>query len=963
ILYNVTYLPIDPASAQANSLQASNTPSSIAEVYLQLPETRNIYLSNNPLLAGNVSLFESYAQSHSVYDTALQVLGYLKSNFIFDPFAQYLGGSIDRVEWFLSNGGGTSLDFATTYSIFLRCLNISSRVVYGFLPGEVSGNSRIIRGWNTHFWVEVWNPTNTDEDNWVQFDPTPLTTNITDIVSTDPLVGNVEYTVTVTVNNNTDWAASPELVTRGSDIEIEAILLNNSTPMNEYLIEFYDETEQSLLGSNYTDSSGLAIINYNYATNSKIGIHILKASIPSLPLVFNYTILLIDGQTSITLDASPDPPINVTRNRDLILISGTLTDQDTGEPIPYQQVSITLDGQTIVTVTTDSNGNYNYDYLPPVSTQNKDSDLQAIFNGVFQSSLNGYQPSYFIPGSSSTSTIDTVIIVASTTVSTNVNATAVAPGNVIRIDGYLLFDNGSAYANQNVAIYWRDVNGEVLLATRTTDTSGYYYYDYQVPSDVSGEVKIFSIFESQDAYVLGSFTDPTIYVGEEKITNLVASTYSTSRGSIVVISGLLTNSTDDPLPGRTVITNFYVNDTKILASTYTSVTNELGIFQFSYTIPNNFQVGVYYVNCSTTSQVVVVSESFYLNITSTTTIDFSINPIFVVPGENFSIYGSIYDDQQTGIDVSLEFYLDGVLISNINSLNGEFNIINYSLPLGVSSEILNVTLRFNGEALYYASNLTKPIMVFTKSMVQITLEPDIVVPGEVVRININATDNYGRSIYQRTVRLYFNNTFLADVYLNNSIQIYEWTIPDGTPRGPIIVYGILISEGQTDYISDTLTVEERVALQLTTESIILLVAVLVIIAISVIVVWYYLKRRTKQKVRKSKPEILKGKILRLKSLINQGKKKEALFLMFEVLEELISQKFGINKKIYQTIREYVTRVIEKTDLNPKGLYSITLAVEKIKYGKIEIENPEFNQIKTYFTNLFKQLTGEETVFG
>lgn len=67
--------------------------------------------------------------------------------------------------------------FATSMAVLGRLLNIPSRVVLGFTPGNVrivqteSGDTTVIdvRDTNAHAWVEMWMP----DVGWVQFDPTP----------------------------------------------------------------------------------------------------------------------------------------------------------------------------------------------------------------------------------------------------------------------------------------------------------------------------------------------------------------------------------------------------------------------------------------------------------------------------------------------------------------------------------------------------------------------------------------------------------------------------------------------------------------------------------------------------------------------------------------------------------------------------------------------------------------------
>ncbi|MDF1594528.1 MAG: DUF3488 and transglutaminase-like domain-containing protein [Acidimicrobiia bacterium] len=60
--------------------------------------------------------------------------------------------------------------FATSMGVLARVLDIPSRVVIGFTPGDVQEDGLIVvRQRNAHSWVELW----MEGQGWVRFDPTP----------------------------------------------------------------------------------------------------------------------------------------------------------------------------------------------------------------------------------------------------------------------------------------------------------------------------------------------------------------------------------------------------------------------------------------------------------------------------------------------------------------------------------------------------------------------------------------------------------------------------------------------------------------------------------------------------------------------------------------------------------------------------------------------------------------------
>ncbi|MEM2907027.1 MAG: hypothetical protein QW739_02995, partial [Candidatus Odinarchaeota archaeon] len=525
-----------------------------------------------------------------------------------------------------------------------------------------------------------------------------------------------------------------------------------------------------------------------------------------------------------------------------------------------------------------------------------------------------------------------------------------------RIYGYLRFDNGSGYLNQPVNIYWSNSSGTILLSTNLTSIEGFYYYDYQIPFGVYGEAKIFAIFNSTNQYVLGSFTDPPIYIGEEKITMLNCSPSLVHRGEYTTISGLLTNSSGDPLAWRTVNINFYRADTLTLASSTLAVTGGDGFFSINYRIPLNLQPGLYIINCTTGSPAVIASEQIYMSVISSTSISFEAHPLFITPGEVFSITGRISDDQNSGLSVSLPFYFNGVFQYNVTSFNGFFQISNYTLPLGIAASYVNLTIQFPGNSFYNASNYTRQIMVFTNAFIYVNVEPSIASPGQTIQITVNAVDNYGRNIYDRNVTLFLNNTILTSLYLDTANMLVDWVIPEGTPNGPVIIYGVLVANIESNYFADTLTVQV-VGMQIASEYII--VALTLIAVVIIISAAYFLIRKRSKLSKRPKDVDLSSQIAKLQQYIRTGNIREGLFFMFNFLEQLILRKYNQRRAAYQTMREFASQVVNKTDLNSKALYEILSMVEKAKYSKLQLTDSDLTQSIAGFKLLYNQLTGEE----
>jgi protein-glutamine gamma-glutamyltransferase len=138
-------------------------PEEIRKFYLQLPEKLDPRILQ---LAQKIT-----ATADNPFDKSVVLESYLRRNFGYtlklagkpgaDPLAQFL---------FVTKAGHCEY-FASAMAVMLRTLDIPSREVNGFLPGEFNdlGGDYIVRASDAHSWVEAYFP----GSGWIAFDPTP----------------------------------------------------------------------------------------------------------------------------------------------------------------------------------------------------------------------------------------------------------------------------------------------------------------------------------------------------------------------------------------------------------------------------------------------------------------------------------------------------------------------------------------------------------------------------------------------------------------------------------------------------------------------------------------------------------------------------------------------------------------------------------------------------------------------
>jgi transglutaminase-like putative cysteine protease len=159
-------------AVEPSSTQAPLAPTRVREFYTELPDD---FPEEVQELAREVT-----AQTSTAFEraTVLELFFRESGGFVYDAAASSGHSSLDLVSWltdFESRNyrAGYCEQFATAMALMARTLNIPSRVVMGFAPGDVvdtNGDEYIyVRAKHGHAWVELYMP----GQGWLPFDPTP----------------------------------------------------------------------------------------------------------------------------------------------------------------------------------------------------------------------------------------------------------------------------------------------------------------------------------------------------------------------------------------------------------------------------------------------------------------------------------------------------------------------------------------------------------------------------------------------------------------------------------------------------------------------------------------------------------------------------------------------------------------------------------------------------------------------
>ena len=138
-------------------------PAEIDETYREVPaDTSNRVTQRTNQIIAN-------ANADTPYDAAIAVERYLESNKQYSLSVSKPDGNVAE-SFLFEMDAGYCVYYASTMAVMLRTQGIPTRFVTGYTPGQrIDSNTHVVRGLNSHAWVEVYFP----DTGWVRFDPTP----------------------------------------------------------------------------------------------------------------------------------------------------------------------------------------------------------------------------------------------------------------------------------------------------------------------------------------------------------------------------------------------------------------------------------------------------------------------------------------------------------------------------------------------------------------------------------------------------------------------------------------------------------------------------------------------------------------------------------------------------------------------------------------------------------------------
>ncbi|MHA1230260.1 MAG: transglutaminase domain-containing protein [Candidatus Helarchaeota archaeon] len=501
IIYNVTYddtITPQTITAQMTSQIVDGTPFDPPGTtkYRQLP-------SLDPLVIQDMEKVKNmvFSKGLDVYNATMAVLEYFKTRYSF------IASTTDSTQFnatrMVATGQGTNADFASNFALYLRYLNISTRLVWGgvgYLKDSSSPTPNDMYRLIAAFYTEVWIPNSTNNGgNWLQVDPTPYpnkTYGMTDYNNYELIYPRIpddrlrthHYDLLV-LTNTSDYRIPLNHLNRNTDhFRLNATLYRDGNAIAQTLLgdtvnfTFYDTTDDRLLGYNWSIG---ATWTDSFNDNSISGPHTLKTSFYA---VYNESIIVLNDTTNINIDSLGNPePIDIRRGPDnSFLFYANLSDPTSNRPIEGVMMGAYIDSQPLIinnNTFTDQTGLAQLNLSVPSSVNVGYHNITIQFNGTFivEKNFPNLAPDLVLVTAAPSSSRNHSIYVKADLIitlykDTNFVNDIIVRNNNVTLYGRVTYDNGTAISNAPVDIHWLNSSGEFIFGHLYTNLTGWYSY-------------------------------------------------------------------------------------------------------------------------------------------------------------------------------------------------------------------------------------------------------------------------------------------------------------------------------------------------------------------------------------------------------------------------------------------------------------------------------------------------------
>jgi hypothetical protein len=545
-------------------------------------------------------------------------------------------------------------------------------------------------------------------------------------------------------------------------------------------------------------------------------------------------------------------------------------------------------------------------------------------------------------------------------ITTFVDLTTVYLGNSITFSGTLQFTNGTPMVGYDLEIWW---GGSLLTTVTIIDPvagafshmhSVTYSYDpdiytgyalFRPPSIAYGDLDIREFFN--DVTVIERVD---VFMEEEPADTIV------SRGETIVITGYVLNDGGFAANGVTV---------EALAdgggTSATDITAGDGSYSISLTVPDNQPRGSYNISVHVISafhEMLNGPSEWFIDVYIGSDLYVQTNLVSVMPGENFSLYIELQDDDSNDLNgewVQLSIgstHLTDVQLTDASGMT--FYLIVPSSWDG-GSGLFNISASYAGMPFVNPATSTSASSIHIFTDVVFISTPSRVDPGWSFIIESTLRDPEGNPIMFRTVWLDYNTTdryhYLID---ENGRFLHPVT---AQAEGTVIHFIITLVSFEVGNIqSDNFTINIQTQGGNPLQGADLLIAsILLVGAVVAVLAYLYIVRGMFRSPVVSRGFDIPTKLRNIKKLADAGKYGASITLAYRTFEQMCGAKMGSERSHSETAREYLDRVLEAIPLDTVTVEQFVQTYEEARFSHHEMTRERYEEAVRIFTDLYPRI--------
>lgn len=478
----------------------------------------------------------------------------------------------------------------------------------------------------------------------------------------------------------------------------------------------------------------------------------------------NSTVTLL-GRIGFSLDISPESVYRGSTlhyEGNLQLLNGT--------PLASETIGVFFDDAQIDTTTTNSSGGFSYDYTIP-------SDQST---GNFSAKVNWTSSYDLIEGNWST-IFDIEVRSGLTNLSIESEPQDPEPVHIweiLTVNGSLRNAiNGSGLEGYDVSLWWKNGTDLTEVDTTSTDTNGYYEFNYNVSAGYEGEVTYWVEFNPIDSeYESCKSENLTITVKRwDLVIDIETNPNPVHLLENITIDGVVYLPEIPAYVQGLQVTIWWHNSTGTYNLTAT-ITNSTGGYSYDYTIPfyHELSTAEVWVNVSAPSPAIAGNESVHIleevtNYDSSITVSSNSTDYYL--NETAHIFGTLTINGTPANDTTVYIHWDnGTLqvFSVTTNDTGDYNFY-YNLTSSDGPSTVNVDVYYLSPTRLYDNATAALDPPLTLRLYQLSISG-----------NTNATEYHLDEVIEFSGTLTFaeNGAPIAgetvSVYYANSTDVYQF---------------------------------------------------------------------------------------------------------------------------------------------------------------------------------------------